>query len=125
MTANKLVKIRILDLPGVKLGCCPENCDPNFISVQTKTDELRSALEEAYPERTSTEYVNLLWKPQEQGSEFGQLLVTKRQPSPLVIIDGEAKYAGSIQVKFIVSEVGKILRGPVTPRFPLRDLLKF
>lgn len=109
MTKNKFVKIRILDLPNIGCGCTPANCDPNFISVATRADELKAALEESYPEKTSTEYVNLLWTPQEQESEFGQLLVTKRQPSPLVIIDGEVKYAGSIQVPIIVREIGNML----------------
>lgn len=109
MTKKYFVKIRILDLPNIGCGCTPANCDPNFISVATRADELKAALEEAYPGKTSTEYVNLLWTPQEQESEFGKLLVTKRQPSPLVIIEGEVKYAGSIQVPIIVREIGNIL----------------
>ena len=112
MTVNNLVKIRILDLPGVNTGCSccgPSTCGPDFFSVKIKADELKSALDEAYPERTATEYVNLLSAAQEKETEFGQLLVTKKQPSPLVIIDGEAKYAGSIQVKRIVKDVGNIL----------------
>jgi hypothetical protein len=109
MTKNNFAKIRILDLPNIGCGCTPANCDPNFISVATRADELKAALEEAYPGRTSTEYVNLFWVPQEKESKFGQLLVTKRQPSPLIIIEGELKYAGSIQVPIIVREIGNIL----------------
>ena len=109
MGKRDFVKIRILDLPNIGCGCTPANCDPNFISVATRADELKAALEEIYPGRTATEYVNLLWTPQEQESEFGQLLVTKRQPSPLIIIEGEVKYAGSIQVPIIVREIGNIL----------------
>lgn len=112
MTAKNLVEIRILDLPGANSGCsccAPSTCGPEYFSVKSKTDELKAALEETYPGKTATEYVDLLMAPQDKESEFGQLLVTKEQPSPLVIIDGEAKYAGSVQVKIIVREVGKIL----------------
>jgi disulfide oxidoreductase YuzD len=73
-------------------------------------DKLKSTLEETYPGRTSTEYVNLLWVPQEKESNLGQLLVTKSQPSPLIIIDDEVKYSGSIQVQTIVNEIGNILK---------------
>ena len=47
--------------------------------------------------------------PAEKESELGQLLVTKKYPPPLVVIDGEPKFAGSIQVKKIVKEVGTVL----------------
>jgi disulfide oxidoreductase YuzD len=109
MTKKSFVKIRILDLPSIGLGCTPANCDPNYVSVEMMAKELKAALEEAYPERTSIEYINLLWTPQEKESEFGKLLVTKRQPSPLIIIEGKVKYAGSIQVPIIVREIGNIL----------------
>jgi disulfide oxidoreductase YuzD len=112
METKNVVKIRILDLPGANSGCAccgPSTCGPDFFSVKMKADELESALKEAYPEQTSTEYINLLAAVDEKGTEFGQLLVTKQQPSPLVIINGEAKYAGSIQVKRIVKDVGNIL----------------
>ena len=45
----------------------------------------------------------------EKESELGQLLATKKYPPPLVVIDGEPKFAGSIQVKKIVKEVGTVL----------------
>lgn len=109
MTKKTFVKIRILDLPSIGLGCTPANCDPNYVSVEMMAKELKAALEEAYPGRTSIEYINLLWTPQEQESEFGKLLLTKRQPSPLIIIEGEVKYAGNIQVPIIVREIGNIL----------------
>ena len=53
--------------------------------------------------------MNLKENQAERESELGQLLVTKKYPGPLVVIDGEPKFAGSIQVKKIVKEVGAIL----------------
>ena len=111
MATEKLVKIRILDLPGANSGCacCGSSALDSEFSVKAKADELKSALEQAYPGKTVTEYVNLNEAVNEKETEFGQLLVAKKQPAPLVIIDGEAKYAGSIQVKRIVKDVGNIL----------------
>lgn len=112
MTSKQSIQVKILDLPGVNTGCAccgPDTCGADFFSVKIKADELKSALEDEYPGKTATEYVNLLNAPQEKETEFGQLLVTKKQPSPLVVVNGEAKYAGSIMVKRIVKDVGGLL----------------
>jgi len=114
MATKNLVGVLILDLPGINKGCAcctPTSCGPEYSSVKNKAEELKAALEEAYPGKTSTEYVDLLINPQEKESQFGQLLATKEEPSPLVIIDGEMKYAGMVQVSVIVREIGKILNG--------------
>ncbi|MFA5111658.1 MAG: DUF1462 family protein, partial [Desulfobaccales bacterium] len=66
-------------------------------------------LDESYPSKTRVEYIDLREHPAEKESELGQLLATKKYPSPLVVIDGEPKFAGSIQVKKIVKEVGNLL----------------
>ncbi|MCK7494240.1 MAG: hypothetical protein MZW92_25770 [Comamonadaceae bacterium] len=47
--------------------------------------------------------------PEEKETEAGRLLVGKKFPPPLVVIDGEPRHAGSIQVNKILKEVGKIL----------------
>ncbi len=106
------VEVRILELPGVSGGCSCGSvaCSPEMAAMfQQKVAELRAALEEAYPGRTRVEYVNLKENQAERESEIGQLLATKKYPGPLVVIDGEPKYAGSIQVKKIVKEVGTVL----------------
>ena len=111
--ANKdFVKVKVLDLPGISGGCACSNptLTPEYAAMlQQKVAELRTALEESYPGRTRVEYVNLKENQAERESEIGQLLVTKKYPPPLVVIDGEPKFAGSIQVKKIVKEVGAIL----------------
>jgi hypothetical protein len=55
--------------------------------------------------------VDLRLQPAEKSSEAGRLLVAGQYPSPLVVIDGEPRFAGSIQINRIVKEVGKILNG--------------
>ena len=112
MTTKDFVEVRILELPGVSGGCSCGTvaCSPEMAAMfQQKVDELRTAIEEAYPGKTRVEYVNLKENQAELESEIGQLLATKKYPGPLVVIDGEPKFAGSIQVKKIVKEVGAIL----------------
>ena len=112
MTKKDVVLVKILELPGVSGGCScgSKPCTPEGAATfQQKVAELRAALEESYPGRTMVEYVNLKENPAEQESEIGQLLVTKKYPGPLVVINGEPKFAGSIQVKKIVKEVEVIL----------------
>jgi|SRR3989339_59521 disulfide oxidoreductase YuzD len=112
MAENNVVLVKILELPGVSGGCSCGSmpCTPEVAAMfQQKVDELRAALEEAYPGRTGVAHVNLKENQEERESEIGQLLVTKKYPGPLVVINGEPKFAGSIQVKKIVKEVGAIL----------------
>jgi disulfide oxidoreductase YuzD len=53
--------------------------------------------------------VDISQSPEEKETEAGKLLVSKQYPSPLVVINGDARFAGSIQVNQVVKEVGKIL----------------
>ncbi len=108
------VKVRILDYPGLNTGCAccgPSSCGDEYFSVKNKSTELKETLEAAFPGKARVEYVDLLLSPEERMSDNGQLLAGGKYPSPLVVIDGEARYAGSIQVNRIVNEVGKILKG--------------
>lgn len=108
------VKVRILDYPGLNTGCTccgPSTCGGEYFSVKNKSAELKDAIEAAFPGKASVEYIDLLLSPEERMSDNGQLLSGGKYPSPLVVIDGEARYAGSIQVNRIVNEVGKILKG--------------
>jgi disulfide oxidoreductase YuzD len=112
MAEKAFVKVKILDLPGASGGCACSNptLTPEYAAMlQQKVAELRDALEESYPGKTGVEYVDLRENQAEKESEAGQLLATKKYPPPLVVIDGEPRLAGSIQVKKIVKEVGTIL----------------
>ena len=101
MAPKDFVAVRILDLPGVGGGCACSNptLSPEYAAMlQQKVVELKAALEESYPGQTGVEYVNLKENQAERESEIGQLLATRKYPGPLVVIDGEPKFAGSIQV---------------------------
>ncbi len=110
--AKDFVAVKILDLPGTGGGCACSSTPrgPEFIAtLMQKRDELKKALEDGFPGQTSTEYVDLSQSPEEKETEAGKLLVSKQYPSPLVVINGEARFAGSIQVNRVVEEVRKIL----------------
>ena len=109
---SKTVSVKVLDLPGGGGGCCTcgGGCGPDYgAQLQQKVNELRAALEAEFPGRASVEYVDLRQDAAAKESEAGQLLVTKKYPSPLVLINGEARFAGSIMVKKIAKAVGDIL----------------
>lgn len=112
MPKKNFVEVKVIVLPGLTSGCAccgPSTGGPEGFTVEAKCDELRQALEEAYPGQTSTVYVDLLRSPEEKESVAGKLLVNKTYPSPIVVIDGEPVFAGSVQVLRIVREVGKII----------------
>ncbi|MCK9377931.1 MAG: DUF1462 family protein [Syntrophobacterales bacterium] len=111
MANQEVITVKVLDLPGVSGGCACSNptLTPEYAAMlQQKVSELRAALDESYPGKTRVDYVDLREHPAEKESELGQLLVSKKYPSPLVVINGEPKFAGSIQVKKIVKEVGNL-----------------
>ncbi len=87
------------------------SADPEYVSrLQEKLEELGRELETSYPGRTKLEYIDLNQSPEKKGSEVAQLLVTGKYPAPLLVIDGEPKFAGYIDVRKIIEEVGIILQ---------------
>ena len=107
----KKVSVKVLDLPGSG-GCCTCGgaASGEYLKlVGQKMDELDAALKAAYPDQYSLEYVNLRQNPAELGSTAGQLIASGRYPSPVIVIDGEARFAGSILVNKILKAVGKAL----------------
>jgi disulfide oxidoreductase YuzD len=112
MSSKDSVIVRILDLPGAGGGCaCSDpTLSPEYtIMLKQKVSELKASLDESYPGKTVVEYVDLRQDEKEKETELGQLLATKKYPPPLVVINAVPKFAGSIQVKKIVKEVGTIL----------------
>lgn len=112
MAKKDFVNVRVFDWPGLNAGCSccsPGTCGPEYFSVKQKSAELKEALEAAFPGRTSLDYVDLLISPEDMMSDAGRVLTSGQYPSPLVLIDGEPRFAGSILVDKIVKEVGVIL----------------
>jgi disulfide oxidoreductase YuzD len=112
MSQKDFVAVKVLDLPGSGSACAcgASTGGPVYAAaIHQKLAELKAALEESYPGKTKVDYIDLRENQAEKESEIGQLLVTRKYPPPLVVIAGEPKFAGSIQVKKIVKEVANIL----------------
>lgn len=112
--AKEFVTVKVLDLPGAGGGCACSSTPrgPEYVqALMQKCSELKDALEAGYPGKTSVQFIDLTQSREEKETEPGQLLVSRKYPAPLIVIDGEARFAGSIQVNRIVKEVGKILNG--------------
>ncbi len=115
MAKTKHVAVRVFYYPAKVSGCCcmgtrvssPEEID----RLWQKCSELQDAMETANPGQTSVELVDLQLTPEERATEAGLLLVRGQYPSPLVVIDGQPRFAGSIEISRIVAEVDKILNG--------------
>jgi disulfide oxidoreductase YuzD len=111
MMAKDFVVVKVFDL--VTGGGCCVSCaaSPDYVNMlQQKLGELETELETNYPGRTKLEYIDLNQAPEKKGSEAAQLVVTGKYPAPLLVIDDEPKFAGYIDVKKIIKEVGIILR---------------
>ena len=116
MAEKDQVAVRVLYFPGKTGGCACMSGEglssPEGIqALLQKCNELKEAMETANPGKTSLEVVDLNLTPEEKATEAGLLLVRGQYPSPLVVIGGEPRFAGSIQINRIVTEVGKILNG--------------
>ena len=112
MNSQDVIAIKVLDLPGAGGGCaCSDlSMTPEYAAMlQQKVAELRAALAESFPGRASLEYTDLRQDAAARESELGQLLVTRKYPTPLIVIAGQPKFAGSILVQKILKEVGHIV----------------
>jgi len=112
MNTQEVIAIRILDLPGASGACaCSDiSLTPEYAAMlQQKVAELRAALAESFPGKASLEYTDLRQDAAAKNGELGQLLVTKQYPTPLVVIAGQPKFAGSILIQRILREVGHIV----------------
>ena len=110
MARTKLVEVTILDAPGAggcSCGSSPAFGKPEYTQMlQSMCQDLRAALEKAFPGQTTVTYHTLPDHPEERNTPAGQILVNRTYPPPLVVIDGEPRFAGSIQTAKIVEVVG-------------------
>lgn len=112
MGEPRKITIQILDLPGASGGCiCSDlSTTPLYVvMLRTQIEALQAALNDAFPGSVRLEYSNLRQDATARDSAPGQLLVTKRYPTPLVVIDGKVRFAGSILVDKIVDEARRAL----------------
>ena len=112
MSENNFITIKILSMGAKSGGCatCGGGANPELMNLFTqKIKELEGTLNASYPGKTKVELIDLKESEEEQKSEAGQLLVTGQYPPPLILINGEPKFAGYIAVDKIVNEVQKTM----------------
>jgi hypothetical protein len=79
------------------------------ISIELQTQALALTLEKAFPGRVTVDYINVLKDPRGPKLPQTALLCSLTYPPPLVYINGQGRFAGSLPVERIRDEVSKHL----------------
>jgi|UniRef100_A0A7C4ARE8 hypothetical protein len=113
MQKQDVITVQVLTTSG-KAGSCATcggtSLNPKLQNMlATKVKELTEALEASCPGKTQVSFVNVKESLEAQNSEAGQLLETGQYPPPLILINGEPRFAGYIDVDKIVHEVKKAI----------------
>jgi hypothetical protein len=120
MTLPGKIEVVIYDAPAARAGDCGCGCgghhhqkdDPlagTHLEFQTRA--LALTLEAAFPGKVRVEYIDVLKDPRGPHLPQTPLLSSLAYPPPLVYINGQGRFAGSLPVERIREEVGKILEG--------------
>jgi hypothetical protein len=87
-----------------------DHADPlSKVSLELQTHALALTLEKAFPGRVTVEYINVLKDPRGPKLPQAALLCSLTYPPPLVYINGQGRFAGSLPVERIREEVSRCL----------------
>ena len=125
MSSSDLVEIVVYDAPTAKKSGCDCGCDHQHdhghghghhhgdsfdkITTEMQTRALALTLERAFPGKVKVEYINVLQDPRGPSLPQTKLLGSLTYPPPLVYVNGQGRFAGSLPVERIREEVEKIL----------------
>jgi hypothetical protein len=125
MTNSRImVQVVIYDAPtpGKSDSSCGCGCDHHGhshdhadedplakVSLEFQARALALTLEREFPGRVQVEYLNVLKDPRGPDLPQTALLCSLTYPTPLVYINGQGRFAGTLPVERIREEVGKIL----------------
>ncbi len=126
MTNSQMVQVAIYDAPtagksGSGCGCGCDHHDHHGhdqagdedplakVSLEFQARALALTLEREFPGRVQVEYLNVLQDPRGPDLPQTALLCSLTYPTPLVYINGQGRFAGTLPVERIREEVGKIL----------------
>ncbi len=119
-----MVQVVIYDAPtpGKSDSSCGCGCDHHGhshdhadedplakVSLEFQARALALTLEREFPGRVQVEYLNVLKDPRGPDLPQTALLCSLTYPTPLVYINGQGRFAGTLPVERIREEVGKIL----------------
>ena len=121
MTLREKVQVVVYDAPAAPAGSCACGCgghhreqgdDPLAgANMELQARALALTLEDAFPGKVAVEYINVLKDPRGPRLPQTPLLCSLAYPPPLVYINGQGRFAGSLPVERIREEVAKILEG--------------
>ena len=116
------VQVVIYDAPAAKASSCACGCgghghdhhgasgDPLAgVSLEMQSKALALNLNHAFPGKVEVRYINVLTDPRGPNLPQTTLLNSQAFPAPLVYINGQGRFAGSLIPERIRDEVGKIL----------------
>lgn len=123
MTSQGKIEIVIYDAPAARAEDCGCGCGGHHQHPHQETDPLARAhmelqsralaltLEASFPGQVQVEYINVLKDPRGPSLPQTPLLCSLAYPTPLVYINGQGRFAGSLPVERIREEVGKLVKG--------------
>ena len=121
MSATATVQVVIYDAPAAQAESCACGCgghhdhgesdDPLAgVSLELQTKALALTLNGAFPGQVEVAYINVLTDPRGPSLPQTALLNSQTFPAPLVYINGQGRFAGSLIPERIRDEVEKILK---------------
>ncbi|HEX9883353.1 MAG TPA: hypothetical protein VGA79_05245 [Desulfobaccales bacterium] len=121
MPAVEMVEVIIYDAPTLGSSSCACGCGHHdhqhptdsleAVNLELQARALAMTLEAAFPGRAKVEYINVLKDPRGPRLPQTELLGSLAYPTPLVYINGQGRFAGTLPVERIREEVGRILEG--------------
>lgn len=117
---NEPVRVVIYDAPTASASSCACGCgghhhhgfgdDPlEGVSMEMQAKALALTMETVFPGRVCVEYINVLQDPRGPNLPQTALLTSLAYSAPLVYIEGQGWFAGTLDPERIRDEVGKCL----------------
>ena len=126
MSPGDVVEIVVYDAPAGRRSGCDCGCDhhgpesgPSHghahgdafekISMEMQTRALYMTMEKEFPGKVRVEYINVLEDPRGPALPQAELLSSQTYPTPLVYVNGQGRFAGSLPVERLREEVQNLL----------------
>jgi hypothetical protein len=122
MSSADKVKVVIYDAPAAGSSGCGCGCDHHDhhghahgddplekASLELQCRALALTLERFFPGRVTVDYINVLKDPRGPALPQTALLASLAYPTPLVYINGQGRFAGTLPAERIREEVARIL----------------
>jgi hypothetical protein len=126
MPPADMVEIIVYDAPAARQDGCDCGCDHQHgagqaheqapppdafdkISMAMQVKALALTLEKEFPGRVRVEYINVLTDPRGPSLPQTKLLGSLTYPTPMVYVNGQGRFAGSLPVERLREEVQNLL----------------